>query len=390
MGGAFAALAEGADGQAFNAAAPAVRPMHSSATRDYDLSVGATFPSGLRGTDFDNNGKIGFTYDNFVFVTVGAVVQDGPLAIGMTLDSSFYDLGPLPGVADLESVAIQIHKLRILGAGLALDEELAVGAGPRGVLLAITGNEPGRPTRDLATQTGYGVELGALYMPRKLPMRLGLTFRSPITGKLDPSTRLDPDQFGSRRIGHVLLPDRIVLPWEVEWGVAVQFGPRPLNLGRPRASALDADEVLAAQRSDETYEETRKRLLRDAYDRIPRRKLLLAMSFVATGPVSDAVGVESFLSQTVDHAGEKTTLSGRLGLEAEPVRGFNPRLGTYVEPSRFRNGDPRVHGTTGFDVRLFESSVFGLYDPGTSWRVGGSIDLARDYLSWGVSFGVWR
>jgi hypothetical protein len=65
------------------------------------------------------------------------------------------------------------------------------------------------------------------------------------------------------------------------------------------------------------------------------------------------------------------------------------RAGTYYEPTRFNHSSARLHGTAGFDQKLFPWTVFGLFDEGTWWRAGGCIDYARDYLGWGVTVGVW-
>jgi hypothetical protein len=67
------------------------------------------------------------------------------------------------------------------------------------------------------------------------------------------------------------------------------------------------------------------------------------------------------------------------------------RAGTYLEPTRFRAGSDRWHGTGGLDVKLpFEWNVFGLFDDDTSFRVGGAVDGTVRYFGWNVSAGVWR
>src|SRR4051794_5707998 len=77
LGGSFAAYAEGVDAIAANAAAAALREPYSVKCFDYDLSLSLPFPATFRGTDFDNDGKVGFSYDQFVFSTIGASVQAG-------------------------------------------------------------------------------------------------------------------------------------------------------------------------------------------------------------------------------------------------------------------------------------------------------------------------
>src|SRR6185436_16340663 len=129
---------------------------------------------------------------------------------------------------------------------------------------------------------------------------------------------------------------------EVEVGLALQFGPRPLN---PRW--LDPSDLLArARRRAAQHEAARERLenalrlkarrsgqdpkaaedaasaeldaqaalddlrliaeeervdveLRTRYERMPRQYLLVSTALRITGPVDEAVGLESFLNRTV-------------------------------------------------------------------------------------------
>ncbi len=67
-------------------------------------------------------------------------------------------------------------------------------------------------------------------MPTGRQWRIGATVRAPVSGGIfgqDVTT----DAKGLRRAGDFILPERVVLPWEVEAGVAYQLGPRPLNPG---------------------------------------------------------------------------------------------------------------------------------------------------------------
>ncbi len=124
---------------------------------------------------------------------------------------------------------------------------------------------------------------------------------------------------------------------------------------------------------------------------LPRHRFLISASMTVSGAVRSAVGVESFLRQTVDRSGEGPSLVPRLGVEAEPILNWlELRAGSYWEPTRFRGGSPRLHGTLGFDLRLVDWSVFGLFEDESSWRLTGAIDAARDYLAWGVTAGLWH
>jgi len=86
-------------------------------------------------------------------------------------------------------------------------------------------------------------------------------------------------------------------------------------------------------------------------------------------------------------------VSPRLGLETEAVPDWvKVRAGTYGEPTRFSASKAagRLHGTLGFDVKLFSWSVFGVFHESTSWRVGAVLDAAERYLSWGLTAGIWH
>jgi len=80
LGGAFAAYAEGVDAIAANAAAVAVREPYSYTWFDYDLTASISFPAAFRKTDFDNDGATGFTYNNFLFYTLGAKANDAAIS----------------------------------------------------------------------------------------------------------------------------------------------------------------------------------------------------------------------------------------------------------------------------------------------------------------------
>src|SRR6185295_10062178 len=104
--------------------------------------------------------------------------------------------------------------------------------------------------------------------------------------------------------------------------------------------------------------------------RLARPYVLMSMSLVVTGSLSDAVGVESFLQRAVGRSGEHVVFSPRFGAETEvmPYR-LKVRAGSYIEPTRFETSHSRVHGTVGFDLKLVPWNVFGLFDEDTEWRL---------------------
>ncbi len=413
IAGASAAIAEGVDGMYSNPAAPAVRVPWSYATIDYDLSAGLTLPSTLSKTDFDNNGARGFAYRDFVFFNAGATLQAGPFGFGLTFDATTYRLDD-DRAAVPRALNVDFGRVRLAAAYAFARNQLVVGVGLRTGFLSL--DAAGERAQELASlSAGAGVEAGAVYGPLALPsLRLAVAARSEVRTGLDPAEGgPGPDARGDVVVGGLYLPRRVVQPWEVEAGVAWQLGARPLNTpwddpdeeakafvaavrkaqaarrerGATDDPARSASEEALVRRAGDVV----KALRRAAEARPPRRRLLLLASVLASGPVGRAVGVESFLVQTVDRSGERVSWTPRLGLEAEPLPNLlKVRAGSYLEPSRFRQGSARPHGTAGAELRLFPWTVFGLWDEGTHWRASGFVDGARDYFAFGLSAGVWH
>jgi hypothetical protein len=272
-----------------------------------------------------------------------------------------------------------------------------------------------------------------LVRPDYEPWRLGATFRAPVEGRAGSSA----DQAAGVPF---VRPARILLPWELEIGAAIQVGPRPLN---PRwldpheqedraRQQIDEDRALrqAAQlvelagiddasrreerRGQLAYQEEFVRREEDArmelarqslelerkarFANWPRERITVLLELLVSGQsTTDAVGLESFFlvqsgngaDSDLRRSGRKISYSPRLGLEGEPVPDrLQTRIGTYIEPSRF-DTLPRQHFTFGFDVKLFPWGAFGLAGD-QIWRVGAMTDLAPRYQSFGVSVGAWH
>jgi hypothetical protein len=116
----------------------------------------------------------------------------------------------------------------------------------------------------------------------------------------------------------------------------------------------------------------------------------LSVSALVTGPVTNAVGLDSMLSQKVNRSGENAVVTLRGGAEAEVIPNWLvARVGSYLEPTRYATSSPRLHGTGGLAVRTIRWSVFGLFDEDTVFRLSGAVDVARDYFGWSVGVGFW-
>lgn len=412
MGGAYTAIAENTDGIPFNPAAASLRPGYSTTKVDYDLTAGLTLPSSVAKTDFDNNGKVGFTYDSFFWATFGGMLQYGHAGLGLIASFQNYELGvpgtpiALPATAEgatpetIDNLIVRLIKVDMVGSYGFLDDQLHVGAGLRLVGFYGIGEVAGSASqqeRALLESNAIGAQGGALWTPHDLPLRVGGTLRSPTYGPDDQTTgRIQKDANGDRIAGNVYLPDKVQLPWEMEFGIAVQLWKRPLNIewqDEDKVPTPETERWRQKQPNGEPEPAWRgaRRLLKARYQSIARQKVLLSASTIITGPIENAVGIESMLSQTVERSGEKTVIGVRAGAESEIIpRWFVLRGGTYVEPTRYRTGATRIHGTAGLDLRVARWSMFGLLDDDTLFRISLSGDIARDYFGWGIGAGFMR
>lgn len=436
LGGAFAAYAEGVDAIAANAGAVAVRVPYSFTWFDYDVSLGLSFPAAFTKNDFDNDGRIGFTYQNFLFYNGGLQLQQGPWGIGVLGDFQTYDLYPAARPEDPQ-VSETLGRLHAVAGRSFFGGQLSVGGGVRLVTFTIDSKKNGVGSTDL-NMLQAAPEVGVQIRPDYLPWRLGATFRAPVEGR----TSADNSSMSSAELP-LIRPSSIILPWELELGAAIQLGPRPLNpqwldprneerndrrqieadrearsvaqdleldaICDPkeraeRAKDFDAQEEAIQREEDSRFRDTRDRLKaerRARYANWPRERITVLIDLLISGKTSNAIGLESFFSgqaalgQMIPSAdfrrsGQSISYSPRLGFEGEPVPNWlQTRFGTYIEPSRF-GGNARQHFTFGFDVKLLPWSgpfnVFGAQ----IWRIGGVADLAPRYQSFGISLGAWH
>lgn len=384
MGGAYSAIAEGAEGIPFNAAAASQRDPYSTRSTDYELTAGVTFPSSIANTDFENNGKnraekLG--HRDFVWATLGGMLQVDHWGFGTIISLQNYSLGAPPKLAtdstDVKDLTVRLFKVDAVVSYGFFHDQLHVGGGARGAIFTAVDTSDGESL--LFGTYGVGAQAGVLWRPTTLPLRLGGTIRSPILKSTDLAPRVTEDPVtGDRLVGSFYLPSGVNLPWEAEWGAAVQVGPRPLNIGW-------TDEATLPQPRSDAH-----RILRSRARALPREKLLLSFGMLVTGPTTGAVGVASMLAQKVDRSGEKTSVTMRGGAEAEflPNR-LMLRAGSYMEPTRFRESSARLHGTTGFEVRVLDWSMFGIFPEDNSFRISGAIDSARGYFGWSLGVGSW-
>ncbi len=442
LAGAYVALAEGTEGNTQNPAAPAVRTPWSVDNLDYDLGFGLTFPSTVENTDFFNTGQRTTQLGNtdttgFVFLDLSGNLQFGAWGVGLTLNMQQYGVTRRGSPEKLNARFITGHGL--VARSLA-DGQLVLGGGVRlSNLTLVNGNPLPNQSNSLFETTGTALELGALIRPNWRHFRIGAALRSAVTTHANPTSKVN-EVNGDHIAGTpgspdaIFLPDHVALPWDVNVGAAIQIGPRPFNprwldpdevvaqtkryldwRARERerrraylldkakqegrdvdaaAKAIDAENATQAALDKEHLRRVGERVRKELKARakaMARFYVLLSAQLLITGPLPNAVGVESFLEQKVNRSGQRATYSPRAALETELIPGWlKIRGGAYFEPTRFASSKGRWHGTGGLGLKLFPWSIFGLFDDDTVWRASGAIDASARYFGWSASVGVWH
>jgi hypothetical protein len=433
LAGSYVAISEDVDGDLQNPAAPAVRPFFSYSYFDYWIGFGLTFPATLTNTDFFNSGSkthIANAPDSFVFFTPALNLQWGEFGLGVNFEVQQYALSAPTEGETSGSITASIPTTHIQLAHGLFHNQVVIGVGARLVSMSVSDSLRGK---SVFSSSGTGIELGGVYKPEGLPFRVGIALRTAV--RTTPSYRqgLLPNADGDLVVTDVegtamYLPQAVAFPWDLNFGCAWQFGARPIN---PRWRTTDElaerqtlvhrveeldrerrrDEELARAKTPEQAHEIERVFEREqaASDKQLDRDLetahrqietaLLAMnrfyvqvsvSMLISGPVSDAVGVESLVSQTVNRSGQRTVLSPRLGIESGVIPKYlKVRAGTYFEPTRFDGSEMRVHATAGLDIKLLRWNVFGLWPDDYIWRLGLGADIASRYATWGLTIGGW-
>ncbi|MEI9947516.1 MAG: hypothetical protein WDO74_00650 [Pseudomonadota bacterium] len=432
LAGAYVAIAEDVDGDLQNPAAPAVRPFFSYTNFDYWLGFGVTFPADLAHMDFFNSGSqthIPNPPNSFVFFTPAINLQWGEFGVGLNLAIQQYALSD-PEAGKQRGITATIPTIHLQFAQGFDHNQLVLGGGIR--FITMTVHSPDSKDH-LFQSSGPGFEFGAVWKPEWLPLRLGIAYRTPIITQATYSDQLLPNANGDLVIHKsdgtdLYLPKSVSSPWDLNFGFALQLFGRPINprwrpnedsvtrlnleyaigeldrkQARERARALATtpaerqaierkfarDEAAAARELDYQLL-TQKRVMEQQLTAMNRRYVQVAASMVVSGPVADAVGVESLVSQSVNRSGRKTVISPRLGVEASIFPRFlKVRAGTYIEPTRFEGSKARTHVTAGLDIKLAVWNVFGLWPDNYMWRLGLGGDAARDYYTWGLTIAGW-
>ncbi|HEY5956812.1 MAG TPA: hypothetical protein VIV60_09680, partial [Polyangiaceae bacterium] len=406
MGGAYVAIAEGVEGSFYNPAAPAVRVPWSRRNVDYDLGAGFTSPGTLQRSDFFNSGadRTNLATSNagqLVFLDAEGHLQIDHWGFGAGISLQQYSLQrdtSATSDAKTDRLNADVYIGLVQVARSTANGQLILGLGLRPTALNVVNQNPSdnQPSLLFATE-GLGYSAGLLWRPNDRPFRLGTSFNSAVTtAARSPASGIQRDLSGNRVISpgtpdEMYLPERVGLPWDLDMGVAVQFGARPFNpkwvgpnelllplrrrlewrrLERARRrqraiSAANGDRSEIERIDRQHAEEEESALAKDAEElerekfyvdqelrqrerKLGRWYILLSTSLRVSGAVASAVGVESFLQRVVDRSGRRPVASPHLGLESEVISNWlKLRAGVYGEPTRFDNSRsaPRLHTT---------------------------------------------
>lgn len=433
LAGAYVAISEDVDGDLQNPAAPAVRPFFSYSSFDYWLGFGLTFPATLSNTDFFNSGSktnLANAPDSFVFFTPAVNLQWGEFGVGLNLEVQQYALSAPSKNDGGTPISVTIPTTHLQFARGLNHNQIVLGVGARIVSMSV--RDTARRS-NMFSSNGTGLEAGGVYKPENLPLRVGISFRTGVRTKPSYRSGLFPNEHGDLIVtdpsgDETYLPEAVAFPWDLNFGCAWQFGARPLNppwrstdelsereslmyrlraLDRQqrRAEALAQAKTPAERHAIEhefdqqqSYDDAQlDRALEIARDRVEKSLLdmnafyvQISASIVVSGPVDDAVGVESLVSQTVNRSGQLTVLSPRLGIESGVIPKYlKVRVGTYLEPTRFEGSSARMHFTAGLDIKLFRWNVFGAWPDDYVWRLGLGGDVASRYSTWGLTLAGW-
>ncbi len=372
LGGAFVAVADDTQGIAINPASTAVRLPYSfqdwNVGFGLDVAVGAWLPK----NDVYNQGNTASQdqqkadKSSALFGSVALLVNYRHFGVGVSAEAqrnAASRQNSTPGVDT--SFAANFGTVHMNLAYGFLDGQLLLGAGPR--LIGMSFDRSG--SSSVLGTAGVGYEAGVLVKPISQRYRIAAAVKSPI----DAHLAAEPG----------IAASTVHVPWEVAFGLAYQIGPRTLN---PRL--VTAQEVARRETGhDEPTDAELDHAAQELFERYEARQrwYLLVSSELSVIQGGGPVGLSG---QT---AMDRAVISPRLGLESEVVPHYlRLRGGSYYEPALIRGTQSRVHGTGGFDVKLFKWSVFGLLSPFSYWQLSIGADAARAYLNTAFSIGIWH
>jgi hypothetical protein len=361
LGGALVALADDTEGVAINPASAAVRLPYSWDAFNFAFGIDFSIATWLPKNDIYNAPSSATS--GALFGSLAAVVNHRHFGFGVSAEAEQNAVSrEAQGIsAKFTANFGLVHT--VVGYGY-FDGQLQLGAGLRILGFSFDGS------RSLAPLTaGVGYTAGFIVKPKRQQFRIGVAIEQPINAELagEPGTE----------------PVSVDVPWTASLGFAYQFGPRRLNPPFVTARDLARKKALGHEPADADVARAAQELF-DEYQRAQTWYLLVSTE-LALIEGGDELALGSFVAL------DRPLVSPRLGLESEVVpRWLRLRTGTYLELPVTEDGNARLHGTGGVDVKLFEWDVFGLVGPFDYWQLSLAADGARAYLNTSFSIGFWH
>ena len=372
LGGAFVALADDTEGVAINPASTAVRLPYSF--QDWNVGFGLNVAVGawLPKNDVYNQGNTAnedeekANKSTALFGSVALLVNYRHFGVGLSAEAQRNAASRTQQTQGIDTnFAANFGVVHMNVAYGYLDGQLLLGAGPR--LIGMSFDRSG--SGGVLGTAGVGYEAGVLVKPMRQKYRVAAAVKSPIDAQLSTQPGV--------------AASTVHVPWEVAFGLAYQFGPRVFNPRLVTAREVARRKTGHDDPSDAELDQAALDLF-DRYQARPRWYLLVSseLSVIQGG---GPVGLSGQMAMG------RAVISPRLGLESEVIpRYLRLRAGSYYEPALIAGTRSRVHGTGGFDVKLFKWSVFGLLSPFNYWQLSIGADAARSYLNTAFSVGIWH
>jgi hypothetical protein len=360
LGGAFVGVAEGAEAMASNLAAISHHAPALGEPWDVDASVSwfAIQLGSTRRFDYDNSGSANGAAGTSQ-LSASLLVQFTHFGLGTYVRFSNYSYCTVDCAA-ADQISVQFVKAAV-AASLALHHD--------DLLLAVGyfGLDAGFGYQGQTWQyAGNGIEVDALYRPLGEPYRLGLSIKPQVVAPFQPAGQ-------STFIAGRQLYSAAVAPSILSLGMSYRLGPGASAYNRlaPIARRARAQDVPGEPLPPELAPGT------------PTGRWLLTVQADLIQSAENAVALRALINQTPEPVAVSGALEPRLGVEHETLPGRLRLLaGSYLEPSSYASVSPRIHGTGGFEVRLFHAWQ--------DWAVSGSFDFARLYYNLGLSVGIFH